>query len=285
MLYFHLDSTNFLDTLDDGTQNIGPIQSSFFCNVFSSLCDAKCYANHWSEDPEFAHVPALKGQKWLLCSIDDESVETAAADILLLMEQAHSTVIPGFGKSLKDLGLHYDFIVQIPNSKVKQVQVDYLAENNLQYLEEAVGDRNMSLSEKIALLSSELLKIGSSENQLTIVDPYIFPKKHDEDYCELFLGVIQAAKVSSIKIVTDQQKYNSAIYNSIQSKISELSIPMNVFFSEKYHDRWWIIENKRSAIMCGTSLNGFGKGKLSSISIISEQDVDKIVTDISTVTS
>lgn len=283
MLYFHLDTTNFVDTSPDGMKNIGPIQNGFLGHVFPRLSDAKAFVNNWSEDPIFAHVSELKGKKWLLCSIDDESVETSMVDILMLMEKAHFIAIPGFGKSLVAMGLHFDFVVQIPNSEVNKLWTDYMAEKNFQSLEESVGNRNMSLSEKIFLFSSELIKIGSSDNPLTIVDPYIFPKRHDEDYCDLFLGIIQTAKVSNVKVITNQQKYDPAVYNSIQSRVSELSIPMYVYFSEDYHDRWWIIENKKTAILCGTSLNGFGKGKTSTIAPLSEEDTGKIISDISEV--
>jgi len=283
MLYFHLDTTHYINTTPNDTQDIGPIQVNFFNDVFSQLSNARAYMNGWSEDPIFVHLPTVKGKKWLLTSIDDESVDTEPTEIISLMEEAQSVILPDYGKSLNDMGLHFDYVGQIANKQVESSWADYMAEDNLQYIEEAMGDRNMSLPEKIKLLSSELIKIGSAENQLTIVDPYIFPKKYDDDYCDLFLGIIQTAEVSSVKIIADQRKTDSAICDSIKSRLSALSIPMYVYFSGNYHDRWWIIESKRTGIVCGTSLNGFGKGKLSTIRPLGDQDVEKIIADISEV--
>ncbi len=280
MMYFHLNTSNYIDTTVDGKQNIGLIEISFFCHAFNSLSEAKASMCNWSEDPVFAYEPALKGEKWVLCSVDDESVGTGTQELLELMEKAHTIILPDFGKSLIDLGLHYDFITQIPNRKIEAAWADHLAENNLQYVEEVVCGRNMSLTKKINQLALELIKIGSEGNQLTIVDPYIFPKRHDGDYDDLFLGIIRKAKVSSVKIITDKGKVDAETYDSICSK---LSIKMSVYYSTEYHDRWWIIESKKAAIMCGTSLNGFGKGKPSTITTLPEHDVLQIIADISEV--
>lgn len=59
----------------------------------------------------------LKGKKWLLTSVDDESVKATIDDILALMEKAHSIKIPHIGKSLNDMRLHYDFVINISNKK------------------------------------------------------------------------------------------------------------------------------------------------------------------------
>lgn len=278
MLYFHLNMTNFIDPKINGEENnIGIIQIFFFNDVFSSLSDAKTYTGSWSEDPPFADVAELKEKGWLLVSVDDESVNTTITDLLALMEKAHSIKISHIGKSLNDMGLHYDYVVNISNNKVNSAWMDYMAENNLQYIEESVGNRNMTLSEKIDFLSSELLNIKSKGNRLTIVDPYIFPKKHDVDYEDLFLGVIKKAEVSSVKVITDLSKYEANIRQTIEAK---MPVSMLVYNSGNLHDRWWIIESEKTAIVCGSSLNGIGKGKLATVTQLSKSDAEKIISDI-----
>lgn len=279
MLYFHLNTTNFIDPVINGEENnLGIIETFFFNNVFSTLLDAKVYTGSWSENPIFSDISVLKGKKWLLSSVDDESVEIRIDEILTLMEKAHLIKIPNIGKSLNDMGVHYDYIVHISNQEVNSTWINYMAENNLQDVDEAIGNRNMTLEEKILFLSSELLNIGSEENQLTIVDPYLFPKNHDEDYVDLFVGVIRAAKVLSVKIITDLKKYESNLCLSIKQ---QMPVQMSVYNSNELHDRWWIVETEKKAIICGTSLNGVGKGKLSTITSLMKDDVEKILNGIS----
>lgn len=281
MLYFHLNTDNFIDPMINGKENnIGDIEEFFFNDVFFSLSDAKTYSGGWSEDPPFVDVAVLKGKKWLLTSVDDESVKTAITDILALMEKAHFVKISHIGKSLNDMGLHYDYVVNISNKKVNLAWMDYMAENNAQDTEESIGNRNMTLCEKISFLSSELLNIKSRGNQLTIVDPYIFPERHDADYEDLFLGIIEKTEVSSVKVITDSSKYEANIRQSIETK---MPISMIVYNSHKLHDRWWIIESEKTAIVCGSSLNGIGKGKLATVTSLPKSDAEKIISDISTI--
>lgn len=278
MLYFHLNMTHFTDPMINGEEkNIGMIEIFFFNDVFSSLSDAKAYTGSRSEDPPFAGVAALKDKKWTLVSVDDESTKTTIADILARMEEAHSIKISHIGQSLNDMGLHYDYVAEISNKKVQLAWMDYMAENNMQYIEESVGNRNLTLSEKINFFSSELLSIKSKGNQLTIVDPYIFPKKHDADYEDLFLGVITKAEVSSVKVITDLSKYEANIRQAIEAK---MPVSMLVYHSSDLHDRWWIIESEKTAVVCGTSLNGIGKGKLATVTPLSKSDVEIILHDI-----
>lgn len=275
MLYFHLNNANFIDPMIYGEKNnIGILEIFFVNHVFSMLSDAKVYMNSWSENPQFADIPTLKGKNWILLSVDNESVETSVEDILASMEQSHLIKIPQIGKSLNDMGLHYDYVANISNKNVNSAWNDYMAENDFQYIEEAVGNRNMTLSEKISFLSSELLNIKSKGNLLTIVDPYIFPKKHDADYVDLFLGIIEKAAVSSVKIITNPQNCDAALRKLIEKK---LPVSISVYGDNNLHDCWWIIENEKKAIVCGSSLNGIGKGKLSTIAILPETDVDKII--------
>ncbi len=192
MLYFNLNTTNFISQTVNGEKlPIGMIQLHFFNDAFSSLTDAPVYTNILSRDPQFADVDALKGKSLCLVSVDDENVNATTTEICSLMEKACSMKIPCFEKSLNDMGLHYDLVANIPKEKVDLAWMNHMAENNFQYIEESIGSLNMTLQEKIDFLSHELLNIESKGNQLTIVDPYIFPKKHDPDYEDLFLEVIK----------------------------------------------------------------------------------------------
>ena len=254
--------------------NLGDIQCLFFDTVFSDLSSVKVHLN-WPEYLPFANDDIPKRKNCLLCFLDDESVETLVEEIRELMETAHLRTITGIGKSLKDMGIHYDYIGYIPK-KEELALINYFAENGFQCIEESVGKKYMSLHEKITFLSQELLNIGSKGNQLTIFNPYLFPKKCDKDYIDLFLGIIREAEVSSLKLIIDSRKCNINLRENI---IEKVPVQVSVYYSEAIHDRWWIVKNVKKGILCGTSLNGIGKDKLSTITPLSEDDVEKIIND------
>ena len=280
MLYFNLNTTNFISQTVNGEKlPIGMIQLHFFNNVFSFLSKAEvgfCPFNFL----QFADVAALKVKDLFLVSVDEESIKATTTEICSLMEKAHCIKIPYIEKSLNDMGIHYDFVASIPKEKVDIAWKNYMAENNFQYIEESVGRRNMTLHEKIDFLSHELLNIESKGNQLTIVDPYIFPKKHDPDYEDLFLGVIKKAEVSNVKIITDLSKSKADLRQSIEAK---MPVPMIVYNSSALHDRWWIIESEKKGLQCGSSLNGLGKWKLTTVSQLPEDDVIYILNNMNTI--
>ncbi|GHV41970.1 hypothetical protein FACS1894187_23970 [Synergistales bacterium] len=247
----------------------------FFNNLVSSLTDAKSYSNIHSDDPQFRGLNQLEGKSWLLECIDDESVDSTIEELIELMEKANHLKIESLGNSLNDYGLRYDFVVYIANGVVECAWRDYMAENNLQYLEEVVAPRNMSFNAKVDLLSKQLINIGSKGSQLIVVDPYIFPPKHYTNYEDLLVQIITKSKTSMVKFITDSRCYDLALRVSVEQK---LSIPISVFDSNKYHDRWWIVGC--NILILGLSLNGFGRDKLTTITPMSTNDALTIISDI-----
>ena len=82
--------------------------------------------------------------------------------------------------------------------------------------------------------------------------------------------------MSSLKLIIDSRKCNINLRENI---IEKVPVQVSVYYSEAIHDRWWIVENVKKGILCGTSLNGIGKDKLSTITPLSEDDVEKIIND------
>lgn len=200
----------YLQAMVNGEKNnLGDIQCLFFDTVFSDLSSVKVHLN-WPEYLPFANDDIPKRKNCLLCFLDDESVETPVEEIRELMEIAHLRTITGIGKSLKDMGIHYDYIGYIPKKEEELALINYFAENGFQCIEESVGNKNI---------------------------------------------------------------------NSRENIIEEVPVQVSVYYSEAIHDRWWIVKNVKKGILCGTSLNGIGKDKLSTITPLSEDDVEKIIND------
>lgn len=210
--------------------------------------------------------------------MDDETTEMVNEKILEIMEKAHSIPILIFGKSLNDFNLHYDFITCIPNNEIETAFKDWLAEKNLNYITEFVSNTVMTLNDKITKIGNELLKAGSEGNTLIIVDRFIFPKKHDTDYKNLFCGVVNYSKASNLTIVTDPNTVNQILLIDIKK---ELHVKIQIKYQANLHDRWWIVGEEKKGLLFGTSLNGFGKDKLSTISpLLDYADILKILKNI-----
>ena len=281
MLYFYLDTSEFIDPIIDGLENNqGAIESHFLNTVLPKLSKVKTYVSIWSEDPPFKNIPVVSGKKICLTGLDDETSEESIDKLRNIMENAHAILIPYLGKSLNDMHLHYDYVCHISKKDADNAWKDYMAENNLQDITETVGSKNMTLDEKITFICTELEKIGSKEQTLTIIDPYIFPKNCDSDYVALFIDIIKKSGIRKLKIITNPKNIDNTLQNNI---LNSIAVPYEVKKSKKLHDRWWVIENKRTGFLLGASLNGVGKGKLSTIKTLTTEEVEDILQDLSTI--
>lgn len=281
MLYFHLNTSEFIDPIIDGLKNNqGAIESHFLNTVLSKLSTVKTYVSIWSEDPPFKDIPSVSGKKLCLTGLDDETSVESISTLKHIMEKAHDIPIPYLKKSLNDMHLHYDYVCHIPKRDEDNAWKDYMAENNVQYITETIGEANMTLDEKILFVCEELEKIGSKNQMLIIVDPYIFPKNRDPDYIDLFINIIKKSEIRKLKLITNPKNIDDTLKNKI---LNSITVPCDIIESEKLHDRWWIIENKTIGFVLGTSLNGLGKGNLSTISPLIKKDAERILREFAVI--
>ena len=131
----------------------------------------------------------------------------------------------------------------------------------------------------IVVFQKFLDKIITSDH-LIIIDPYIFPNKHDPDYAVFFVDILRKYfdQIKRISFVTNES-YNSAIkttvFDLIKSIKPELDLEIKAY--EFFHDRFWLCNNK--GLFVGTSLNGVGK-KYTLIDYIKKKDVSLLFNEI-----
>lgn len=147
---------------------------------------------------------------------------------------------------------------------------------NVELLLEKVIWKNLEQSEKIETLSNYLEDIEAENGDLTIIDPYLFPKKSNDSYEDFIIGVLNSINLKSIQFITSKGNHNQDLFNNIKDKCNCKNI--NLDFTDDYHDRLWIA-NRRKAFIMGTSLNGLGK-KISLIDFINEEDLQDIIKDL-----
>lgn len=134
----------------------------------------------------------------------------------------------------------------------------------------------MTLDEKVCTLTNELVGTNNLENTLIIIDPYIFPKKHDDDYKQLFCKVIERVAVNNVIVFTDKSKMSQNIKTDIVNELNSMSVHLRIHYLENMHDRFWIIAEKNIGISIGTSLNGFGKNRMTRISKLNFEEITEI---------
>ena len=278
MIFFYLNMDNYKGKCS----YIGDIKISFCEEVLKKFGFDKLFCHNISPDaPMFLNYFSInkKNNFFLLDGIDYEKSDFTREYIIETFLKCNSIIIKKFNKSLEELGLYYDFFIEISNKECESAYRDYMAENNFQVACESVGHPNMSLEEKIDFICSELEKIKAENQTLIIMDSYIFPKNHDDDYLDFFLGFIKKSKIKKLKLITssNDKKYNSDLHLALKTELKKLSIDLKVFRLEKLHDRRWLIEEKKIGFLCGPSLNGIGKDNTTTISPLSEEDVISII--------
>lgn len=262
---------------------IGEIKNYFYEEVLKKYNFLEhFYCNISPEEPYFLRYFNIINKNknfFFLDGIDYEKSDFTREYIIETFLKCNSIVIKKFNKSLEELGLYYEFFIEISNKECESAYRDYMAENNFQVACESVGHPNMSLEDKIDFICSELEKIEAKNQTLIIMDSYIFPKNHDSDYLDFFLGFIKKSKIKKLKLITssNDKKYNSDLHLALKTELKKLSIDLKVFRLEKLHDRRWLIEEKKTGFLCGPSLNGIGRDYTTTISPLSEEDIISII--------
>lgn len=144
--------------------------------------------------------------------------------------------------------------------------------SKLKVLHEEVLWKNMTMDERTSKILDYLKLIGGISGELLIVDPYMFCYKAEKEYKEMVKSVFCKCGCERIQIITDKNKFDETFCKEIRQSVNT---KLEVYFSDDFHDRFWIANEKKGFLM-GTSLNGIGK-KYTSIVMLNEEDVREIV--------
>lgn len=273
MLLFYLDKSSF-----NNTYNLADIQMAFWCEIVSTFADENMLTNLGVDKDLCSRFPQLDETYNPLDAIIDDNIEQPKNTLLQLMEKAQFKTIPSIGQSLNSFGLKYVYVACITYKDYNNALLDQMVEKNLQILNEEIMPVAMCLESKIDYLSKALLNCESSGQELTIIDPYIFPPHHDDDYVKLFCGICKKCGAAKVRVFTSSpnegNKFSRAVLNEIKE---DITVPMDIYSVPNLHDRFWIIKSKNSGLICGTSLNGLGKDSLSTLNPMNEKDIKGVL--------
>ena len=285
MLYFRFNMDNFIEPQQESAvihyrggkpifppqkQNVtigfGQVRSFFFEKLRKELCLSELGTNCFYDVIEIP-INAF--------GINDEKIGEVDGIIKFVLSEYVRLPIEALNnRSLNDLGIDIEFYKRELNTEIDSKIEMYMQRNNLKYIVEDVLWKNMTDQEKVNKFSENFIKIGSKDNELIIIDPYIFSSSY-EKYCKLTASILDNSEAVNIIIVTDERNYKKASADKVLSKIHR---PMQIKYSRNFHDRFWIAD-RRKGFYTGTSFTGIGK-KISLISMISDEDVTEIVSEL-----
>lgn len=124
------------------------------------------------------------------------------------------------------------------------------------------------------------------DEELIIVDPYFFAKTSEvESYSNIIKKILKKyqSKLEKIRIVTLPNKVDFEVKNNIKKNIKELNESIDIVHvkSGKFHDRFWISNNRSKGVITGTSINGLGK-RYALVDRIDDFDVKSIINGLKT---
>jgi len=121
------------------------------------------------------------------------------------------------------------------------------------------------------------LKLINAQNELLIIDPYLFPQGHDSDYIELVKSIFSDTLnlITQLHVVTKTQR-NQSLENEFHIMVNMINpnITITTKYSSVFHDRFWILD-KEKGIFIGTSLNGIGN-RYAVIDYLNSSDTNEI---------
>lgn len=147
-------------------------------------------------------------------------------------------------------------------------------------LEEAVLPKTTNV-ELLFKVMKALLSNLNPQNELIIIDNYVFPNNCDTDYINNFALLFQGLPntFKSLIIIT-KPSYNQTLFNDFKTQFPNSQFQINIKTSSEFHDRFWIVDESKG-LFVGTSLNGIGK-KYSLADYLDKDDIKIIVDELKT---
>lgn len=143
-----------------------------------------------------------------------------------------------------------------------------------EYFTEEVLLDNISDDDIVNKFNCYLEQIKSEGADLVIIDPYILSGP-DLNYTNTLINILKKAKAKKYTIITDHDNIGNTSKNNIQKDIQKEIPNIEIIFTKKIHDRFWIC-NRKTGFYVGTSLNGIGR-KLTLINLLKESEITAIV--------
>ncbi|WP_079914662.1 hypothetical protein [Paenibacillus sp. 32352] len=143
--------------------------------------------------------------------------------------------------------------------------------------------KNMTSEEKAVTLIKFLNEIEIANEELIIVDNFLFPNRADDDYLDFLIRILNESKVRSLKIIT-LPSFNKDLFAEFEKRIASSNIMVRLYTTEEFHDRFWLSKVTQKGFKVGPSLNGIGK-KIGTIEHLDQDDFQEILSEVNKLTN
>lgn len=164
---------------------------------------------------------------------------------------------------------------------------EYILENGVSSLltvesiYESFVPQGLGIDKIIAILQKYLDKVVI-DNELIIIDPYLFAPNRDFTYAQTIFDLLDKylTVVDTLIIITNN-RVDHALKATIEVELKLRKPALSIVhkMTENYHDRFWISNGRQKGIVTGTSLNGLGR-KFALIDRLNTRDVREIITSL-----
>lgn len=181
--------------------------------------------------------------------------------------------------------LGYKFLFRMVAYSLDDVQAKLRDEGpsaflNLVRLQEDISPK-ASLPSAEHFLTARLLKLAPT-SELIITDPYLFTYSRRDD-AEVYAASVVRILVPllseniRLRLVVDPKASNNAVRGAIEMalKAENPVLELDVVESRDFHDRFWIADRERGAIV-GSSLNGIGS-RIFLVDTLNKRDVSEVI--------
>ena len=198
MLFFQFNKDNFAISKNESCEfDFGQVQNFFLEKFKDELCLDRIEKTSVFYDILGIPIDAFSIDDEALCNLDGVLKFALSEYVKLPIKELNN-------KSLSDLGIQIEFCKRESNKIIDMKIERYMKENNSRYLNEDILWKNMNDKEKIYKFLDKLIKIESKNNELIIVDPFIF-SDDDDGYCNMLNCILNESKAKNIIIVTKEK--------------------------------------------------------------------------------
>lgn len=147
--------------------------------------------------------------------------------------------------------------------------------NNAARVEEGYKDLNSYKGFRRFIKSIQV-----AEDTLLIIDNYIFPDGSycGDDYLEILVNSVRETKARKAVFITSA-RFNGNLAKEAKWRLSRDNICSEVYCSDDFHDRFWIMLSGKRGFYMGTSLNGLGN-KITILNNLSSDEIDAIMKQV-----
>lgn len=121
-------------------------------------------------------------------------------------------------------------------------------------------------------------QIETKGQTVYLTDPYLFNSK--KDYETQLISVLRLLKAKQIYWVNSGKSTDQTLLENVKNALKADGTSLQVTTCNEYHDRVLICAEAKVGILFGVSVNGMGNGKRFFTHVLSQEEAEKVLADL-----